>query len=52
MKPADFSRLWVQPRGEKRALVEPRAFRKAVATLIERETDSVIASKQLGYSLG
>lgn len=50
MEPANFSRLWVQARGEKWAWVEPRSFRKAVATLIEREADSIVASKQLGHS--
>lgn len=50
MEPANFSRLWVAARGEEWAWVEPRAFRKAVATLIERESDSIVASKQLGHS--
>lgn len=50
MEPANFRRLWREARGETWAAVKPSAFRKAVATLIERESGSLIASRQLGHS--
>lgn len=49
-EPANFSRVWVSARGEEWAWVKPSSFRKAVATIIEREAGSLIASKQLGHS--
>lgn len=49
-EPANFRRLWREVRGEEWAHVEPRSFRKAVATLIERESGSIAASLQLGHS--
>ena len=50
MEPANFRRLWREARGEKWESVKPSSFRKAVATLIERESGSLIASRQLGHS--
>lgn len=50
MEPANFRRLWREARGETWATVKPSAFRKAVATIIERESGSLIASRQLGHS--
>jgi len=50
MEPANFRRLWREARGEKWEAVKPSSFRKAVATLIERESGSLIASRQLGHS--
>lgn len=52
LEPANFHRLWRDARGEKWASVEPRAFRRAVATLITREKDSMAAAAQLGHSGG
>lgn len=49
MEPANFRRLWREARGEKWEAVKPSSFRKAVATLIARETSSLIASGQLGH---
>lgn len=49
-EPANFSRVWVSARGEDWAWVKPSSFRKAVATIIEREAGSAVASKQLGHS--
>lgn len=49
-EPANFRRQWREARGEKWVQVEPRSFRKAVATLIERESGSLAASLQLGHS--
>jgi len=49
-EPGNLWRQWRAARGEKWAAVEPRSFRKAVATLIERESGSVAASLQLGHS--
>ncbi|MDQ0735300.1 site-specific integrase [Arthrobacter agilis] len=49
-EPSNFRRMWREVRGEKWEHVEPRAFRKAVATLIERESGSLVASQQLGHS--
>jgi integrase len=50
MEPANFRRLWREARGETWEAVKPSSFRKAVATLIERESGSLIASRQLGHS--
>lgn len=50
IEPANFRRTWREVRGEKWVQVEPRSFRRAVATLIERESGSVVASQQLGHS--
>jgi integrase len=50
MEPANFRRLWREARGDVWASVKPSSFRKAVATLIERESGSLIASRQLGHS--
>jgi integrase len=50
LEPANFRRLWREARGEDWAAVKPSSFRKAVATLIERESGSLIASRQLGHS--
>lgn len=50
MEPANFRRLWREARGEAWEAVKPSSFRKAVATLIERESGSLIASRQLGHS--
>jgi integrase len=50
MEPANFRRLWREARGETWAHVKPSSFRKAVATMIEREVGSLIASQQLGHS--
>jgi len=49
IEPANFRRLWREARGETWAPVKPSSFRKAVATLIERESGSLIASQQLGH---
>ncbi len=49
-EPSNFRRVWREVRGEKWEHVEPRAFRKAVATLIERESGSLVASQQLGHA--
>jgi integrase len=50
VEPANFRRLWREARGEQWETVKPSSFRKAVATLIERESGSLIASRQLGHS--
>jgi integrase len=50
MEPANFRRLWREARGKTWEAVKPSSFRKAVATLIERESGSLIASRQLGHS--
>jgi len=51
IEPANFRRLWREARGDGAwAEVKPSAFRKAVATVIERESGSLIASRQLGHS--
>ena len=51
MEPANFRRLWREARGDGVwAAVKPSSFRKAVATLIEREHGSLVASRQLGHS--
>jgi integrase len=50
MEPANFRRLWREARGDVWEAVKPSSFRKAVATLIERESGSLIASRQLGHS--
>jgi integrase len=50
MEPANFRRLWREARGDVWEAVKPSSFRKAVATLIERETNSLTASRQLGHS--
>lgn len=50
LEPANFRRTWREVRGEKWTEVEPRSFRKAVATLIEREAGSLVASQQLGHA--
>jgi integrase len=50
MEPANFRRLWREARGDGEwAAVKPSSFRKAVATMIEREVGSLIASQQLGH---
>lgn len=48
--PGNFRRQWREARGEEFEWVKPSSFRKAVATLIEREAGSVVASRQLGHS--
>ncbi|MBP2413970.1 integrase [Arthrobacter stackebrandtii] len=50
MEPFNFRRQWWDTRGEKWGHIQPRGFRKAVATLIERESGAVAASLQLGDS--
>ena len=50
VEPANFRRLWRDARGDTWEAVKPSSFRKAVATLIERESGSLIASRQLGHS--
>lgn len=50
LDPGNFRRQWREARGEEFEWVKPSSFRKAVATLIEREVGSVVASKQLGHS--
>ncbi|ALV45801.1 hypothetical protein MB46_10245 [Arthrobacter alpinus] len=50
MEPSNFRRQWREARGDKWDYVQPRSFRKAVATLIERESGSIAASLQLGHS--
>ena len=50
LDPGNFRRQWVEARGPEFDWVKPGGFRKAVATLIEREADSVVASRQLGHS--
>lgn len=50
IEPANFRRLWREARGDVWAAVKPSSFRKAVATEIERESGSLIASRQLGHS--
>ena len=49
-EPSNFSRVWRAARGEEWAWIKPSSFRKAVATLIERESGSLMASRQLGHS--
>jgi integrase len=44
-----FSKSWVRARGKEWAWVKPSSFRKIVATMIERESGSVAASRQLGH---
>ena len=50
LDPGNFRRQWVEARGAEFSWVKPGGFRKAVATLIEREAGSVVASQQLGHS--
>lgn len=50
LDPGNFRRQWVEARGPEFDWVKLGGFRKAVATLIEREADSVVASRQLGHS--
>ena len=50
LDPGNFRRQWVEARGEEFDWVKLGGFRKAVATLLEREADSVVASRQLGHS--
>lgn len=50
MEPNNFRRRWRAARGTRWADVELRAFRRSVATLIEREYGAVVASQQLGHS--
>lgn len=50
IEPGNFRRQWTAARGEEFAWVKPSSMRKTVATLIEREVGSLIASKQLGHS--
>lgn len=49
MEAANFRRLWREARWDVWEAVKPSRFRKAVATLIERESGSPIASRQLGH---
>lgn len=49
-EPANFNRVWRQARGEKWAWVTPKSFRAAVATIIDRESDSQHAASQLGHT--
>ncbi|GAA3289104.1 tyrosine recombinase XerC [Arthrobacter citreus] len=48
--PANFRRQWRSARGEEFEWVKPSSFRKAVATLLDRELGSLTASRQLGHS--
>ncbi|MCQ1951577.1 site-specific integrase [Arthrobacter sp. zg-Y859] len=48
--PANFRRQWRSARGEEFDWVKPSSFRKAVATLLDRELGSLVASRQLGHS--
>lgn len=48
--PGNFHRQWSEARGKEFEWVKPSSFRKAVATLIERDAGSIVASKQLGHS--
>ena len=48
--PANFRRQWRSARGEEFEWVKPSSFRKAVATLLDRELGSLVASQQLGHS--
>lgn len=48
--PGNFRRQWREARGEKYAWVKPSSFRKTVATIIERESGSAVAAKQLGHA--
>ncbi|WP_066298955.1 tyrosine-type recombinase/integrase [Arthrobacter luteolus] len=50
LDPGNFRRQWVDARGEEFEWVKPGGFRKAVATLIERDAGSMVASQQLGHS--
>jgi integrase len=50
MEPANFRRIWRQARGENWVHVEPRSFRRAIATLIARERGATDAAAQLGHS--
>jgi integrase len=51
IEPANFRRQWREARGRgKWEQVEPRAFRRAIATLIARESGSSDAAAQLGHS--
>ncbi|WP_341394021.1 site-specific integrase [Arthrobacter sp. G119Y2] len=50
LDPGNFRRQWREARGDEFEWVKPSSFRKAVATLIEREAGSVVASRQLGHS--
>lgn len=50
LDPGNFRRQWRDARGKEFEWVKPSSFRKAVATLIEREAGSVVASRQLGHS--
>lgn len=50
IEPGNLRRQWVAARGEEYGWVKPSSFRKTVATLIEREVDSLVASKQLGHT--
>lgn len=49
-EPANVRRIWREARGEAWAWVEPRSFRRIVATLIDREAGSDVAARQLGHS--
>lgn len=49
-EPANLNRLWRDVRGEEWAWVTPKSFRAAVATVIDRESDSTHAASQLGHS--
>jgi integrase len=50
MEPSNFRRVWREARGQKWAHVEPRAFRRAIATLIARERGVTDAAAQLGHA--
>lgn len=49
-EPANLNRVWRQARGDEWAWVTPKSFRAAVATIIDRESDSAHAASQLGHS--
>lgn len=49
-EPANLRRLWKNARGEEFDWVTPKTFRAAVATIIDREADSLSAASQLGHS--
>lgn len=48
--PGNLRRQWREARGVEFDWVKPSSFRKTVATIIERESGSAIAARQLGHS--
>jgi len=49
-EPANLNRIWRQARGDRWDWVTPKSFRAAVATIIDRESDSRHAASQLGHT--